>query len=98
MKDQIGIVPKIRRLITLRKEQLSSLHVMLHWVEAELDKIVGIVDRKYGGYTNMHASKMDSEERDRLKLLYAALEISPISMEKVNEFSDLLKKSEKKID
>lgn len=86
MKPIKSLVATIRDLITLRKEQLSSLHVMLHWVEVELNKVVSKLDNA----ALMLDSRLDDETKGRLKMLVSALEMSPIDMKKVDEFDALL--------
>lgn len=89
MKPIKGLVATIRDLITIRKEQLSSLHVMLHWVEVELNKVVSRM-KAQGDYIQCHDSKLDDETKGLLKMLVSALEMSPIDMKKVDEFEALL--------
>jgi hypothetical protein len=88
MKPIKSLVATIRDLITLRKEQLSSLHVMLHWVEVELNKVVSKLDNA----ALMLDSRLDDETKGRLKMLVSALEMSPIDMKRVDEFEALLNK------
>jgi hypothetical protein len=83
-----GLIATIRDLITIRKEQLSSLHVMLHWVEVELNKVVSKLENR----SMTLDSKLDDETKGRLKMLVSALEMSPIDMKKVDEFDALLTK------
>lgn len=87
-KPMKGLIATIRDLITLRKEQLSSLHVMLHWVEVELNKVVSKLDNK----SLTLDSRLDDETKGRLKMLVSALEMSPIDMKRVDEFEALLNK------
>jgi hypothetical protein len=91
MRPMKGLIATIRDLITIRKEQLSSLHVMLHWVEVELNKVVSRMEAR-GDYIQCHDSKLDDETKGRLKMLVSALEMSPIDMKKVDEFDALLTK------
>lgn len=88
MKPMKGLIATIRDLITLRKEQLSSLHVMLHWVEVELNKVVSKLDNQ----SLTLDSRLDDETKGRLKMLVSALEMSPIDMKRVDEFEALLNK------
>jgi hypothetical protein len=88
MKPIKSLVATIRDLITLRKEQLSSLHVMLHWVEVELNKVVSKLDNA----ALILDSRLDDETKGRLKMLVSALEMSPIDMKRVDEFEALLNK------